>query len=135
MRGHHVSTGNQRTEMEEINDAIALMQAAAIGRSHSIGASIGAAVRDETGKIWFAGAVSTQDRIVGACAESTVLCFALTNGAKRITHLAVSASDTERGHPCGACLEMLKRFAPAAMVIVGPSPSETKVYNLQQLLP
>jgi|SRR5579864_2427601 len=96
----------------------------------------GAAMLDSNGHTWTAASVSTKDRVVGACAERTALFYALTNGARRITHIAISVPDRSRMmHPCGDCLEAIKRFAATAEIIISRPGGASRVFSIEDLLP
>ena len=72
------------------------------------------------------------------CAERTAIFKAVSEGAVKITALAV-ACDTDRfedAFPCGACRQVMAEFMEdEADIIVSLNTGEWKVYKLRELLP
>lgn len=99
--------------------------------------SVGASVMDATGRTWTAGSVSTEDWIVGECAERIALFYAITNGADRITNVVISSGATTDKHmiPCGMCLEAIRRFGPKAQITIVRGSDVLGSYSIDQLLP
>ena len=58
------------------------------------------------------------------CAERSALAAAVADGARSITHIAVSCIDVPPGAsigertPCGACLQWLADLAPGAVIYI-----------------
>jgi cytidine deaminase len=70
------------------------------------------------------------------CAERTAIFKAVTD--KRpgtMTAMAIIASKTKPCMPCGACLQVLREFAPEIQLIFENEDSSPKLLTLQQLLP
>jgi cytidine deaminase len=99
-------------------------------------AAVGAALRDSRGHVWTAASVDTPDRVVGICAEQAALFYALTNGAREFSELAISLDIGPLStHPCGACLEALRRFAPDVSIVIEKAGIVKGPFRVQQLLP
>lgn len=74
------------------------------------GYAVGAALRDERGRV-FSG-VNVENVSYGAtiCAERGAVMAMVADGGARLTELAVATRDG--GSPCGMCLQVLAEFAP-----------------------
>ena len=98
---------------------------------------VGAAVIAD-GKVYTGANVENSSYGLTLCAERTALASAITSGARRITHLAVSCIDaksdtgTEQLMPCGACRQWLSDLAPDAMVFIDGLDHDL---SLSELLP
>lgn len=98
---------------------------------------VGAAVVAD-GKLYTGVNVENSSYGLTLCAERSALASAISAGATRITQIAVSCIDAERGleqeqlMPCGACRQWMSDLAPdAAMFIDGVQRS----FNVSELLP
>lgn len=73
------------------------------------------------------------------CAERSALAAAISGGARKITHIAVSCIDVkeerdiQRLMPCGACRQWLNDLAPDASIIVDGIEQEFKVSEILPL--
>lgn len=100
-----------------------MIEAAQAARANSYspysGYKVGAAILSESGQI-FAG-TNVENASFGAtiCAERGALMSLIAFGLRRVCALVVTTSD--RGVPCGVCLQMLSEFAKpdTPVVLVG----------------
>lgn len=100
------------------------------------GYSVGAAVLDESGRIWSGANVENASYSASVCAERTAIFKMVSEGGRKIVALALATKDG--GWPCGICLQVMSEFAP--------SPASTWIHRcdeqgnvqactLEQLLP
>ena len=73
------------------------------------GYQVGAAVRDESGRIHPAANVENISYGVTLCAERGAVSRLIAEGGQRLTEVAVATRDG--GTPCGICLQTLFEFA------------------------
>ncbi|CAN5366371.1 cytidine deaminase [soil metagenome] len=95
--------------------------------------TVGAAIRDEEGRVWTG--VNVENASYGAtiCAERGAVMAMVAGGGRRIEAIAVATKDG--GPPCGVCLQVLGEFAgPDALVLVA-SETEVATYRLGALMP
>jgi cytidine deaminase len=72
---------------------------------------VGAAVRDETGRIHAGCNVENAAYPVGTCAEAGALAALVAGGGKRLAAILVVAEGAELVAPCGACRQRIREFA------------------------
>lgn len=121
-----------------------LLEAARAARRHAraglTGFRVGAALLSEDGRLFTGCNVEDLILSLSSCAERTALLKALSEGATRVTRLAVAA---ERGdgtaldvcYPCGACRQMLHGAAPDLVAVVGERAGQVIAHPLAELLP
>lgn len=80
------------------------------------GYAVGAAVLDESGRIWPGCNVENVSYGVTLCAERAALAAMVAGGGKKVRAVAVATQDG--GTPCGMCRQALAEFAAAAPVAV-----------------
>ena len=103
--------------------------------------SVGAAVIDDKGRMFTGCNIENASYPAGICAERTAIFKAVSEGAKRIEKLALSAgmkgeAPTEYPSPCGICRQVMAEFADAKMpLLLSKSVDDYKVYTLEELLP
>jgi cytidine deaminase len=104
----------------------ALVERASEARAHAIatysGFAVGAAMRDQSGRVWTGANVENASFGLGLCAERVAIFHALTHGAGRdeFEEIAIVTAADAPTPPCGACRQILAEFAPSAtLVLVG----------------
>lgn len=75
---------------------------------------VGAAVRDEWGRIHVGVNVENVSYGLTICAERAAIFAAVASGARRVTAVAVTARRLHPISPCGACRQVILEFADAA---------------------
>ena len=75
------------------------------------GYPVGAAVRDENGRIHAGCNVENAAYPVGTCAEAGAIAATLARGGRRIAAILVVAGGDELVAPCGACRQRIREFA------------------------
>lgn len=98
--------------------------------------AVGAGLRDENGSLYDGCNVEGASYGVTICAERTALVKAVSEGARKFTHIAVAGSgEDDPAWPCGICRQLLYEFAPDLTVIVALPDGRTQIKQLHQLLP
>ncbi|MBP7275366.1 MAG: cytidine deaminase [Kiritimatiellae bacterium] len=97
---------------------------------------VGAAVRDERGRVFTGCNVENASYGLTICAERNAVFQAVAAGAKHITAAAVAASGAAEPMPCGACRQVLAEFmALDAPVWVAGRAGRVYAFRLGDLLP
>jgi cytidine deaminase len=116
-----------------------LVEAAARYRGHAIskrsGFSVGAAIEDETGKIWGGCNVENSTYGLTVCAERVAIWKALSEGVRKFRAVAVVTGADEPTPPCGACRQILWEFAGDVPIIMATSGGKRKGLALKELFP
>lgn len=75
------------------------------------GFAVGAALRDELGRVHVGCNVENAAYPQGLCAEAVALGALVTAGGRRVTAVAVVADAPAPVTPCGGCRQKLREFA------------------------
>ena len=93
----------------------ALVAAARAARSQAYAPysrfAVGAALRDELGRVHSGANIENAAYPEGLCAEAAALAHLVLAGGRRITAVAVVAEAPEPVTPCGGCRQKLREFA------------------------
>jgi len=93
----------------------ALVAAARAARLHAYAPysrfAVGAALRDELGRVHRGANIENAAYPEGLCAEAAALAHLVLAGGRRITAVAVVAEAPEPVTPCGGCRQKLREFA------------------------
>ena len=122
-------------------DANKLVAAAALARKGSVSPyskfKVGAAVLTQSGEIIGGANVESASYGLTCCAERVALFKALTDGRKKFAAIAVVARCAGGPMPCGACRQLLREYAPDALVFVADSGELDAVrkFTVKKLLP
>ncbi len=98
---------------------------------------VGAAVVAD-GKVFVGVNIENSSYGLTLCAERSALAAAISSGASRITQIAVSCIDADRGvgyeqiMPCGACRQWLSDLAPDVTIIIDGIEHD---FKLSEILP
>lgn len=89
------------------------------GRAYSpySGVKIGAAVLASDGTIYTGCNIENASYGLACCAERTAIFKAVSEGARRITAIAVVGESEEFTAPCGACRQVMVEFNPEMKVL------------------
>jgi cytidine deaminase len=123
------------------DDALAeLVEAARAVRARAYapysGFAVGAAVRDESGRIHAGANVENAAYPEGLCAEASAIAQLVAAGGRRIAAVAVVSGGRTPATPCGGCRQKIREFAcPGTPVVVADMDAERARYTLSQLLP
>ncbi len=100
-----------------MSDPTDLIEAAkgAMERAHApySGFPVGAAVRDERGRVHVGCNVENAAYPEGWCAETSAIAAMVVAGGRRVTEVAVIAGGAEPVTPCGGCRQRLAEFCAA----------------------
>lgn len=97
---------------------------------------VGAALRDEAGRIHAAPNVENAAYPAGTCAEAGAISAMIAGGGRRIAELVVIGPGNELCTPCGACRQRIREFAAqdCPIHIAGPAGIRAS-FTLADLLP
>jgi len=98
---------------------------------------VGAALLTQSGEIIGGANVESTSYGLTCCAERVALFKALTDGQKKFVAAAVVARCEGGPMPCGACRQLLREYAPDAVVFVADSDNLKTVrkFTVKKLLP
>ncbi|WP_346767178.1 cytidine deaminase [Enterovirga aerilata] len=100
--------------MSSAPDIDALFQAAASARERAYapysGYQVGAALADESGRVFAGCNVENAAYPVGTCAEAGAIAAMVAGGGRRIAAILVLADGPELVTPCGACRQRIREF-------------------------
>lgn len=74
---------------------------------------VGAAMRDEQGRVFGGGNIENASNPQGWCAEPSAISALIMAGGKRITEVAVMGNGDTLCTPCGGCRQKIREFADA----------------------
>jgi len=116
-----------------------LIEAATRYRANALskrsGFSVGAAIQDESGRIWGGCNIENSTYGLTVCAERVAIWKALSEGVRKFRAVAIVTGADEPTPPCGACRQILWEFA-GDVPIIGPTPqSNKKRFQLRELFP
>jgi cytidine deaminase len=97
---------------------------------------VGAAMRDEHGRIHAGCNVENAAYPVGNCAEASAIAAMIMAGGSRIREALVIGDGAELCTPCGACRQRLREFAggDVPVHVAGPE-GLRRSFTLEELLP
>lgn len=99
-------------------DGRALLAAARVAMTHAHAPysryRVGAAVQTDGGRVFAGCNVENASYGLTNCAERTAVFKAVSEGARRVTAVAIVADGAAEPVPCGACRQVLAEFADAA---------------------
>lgn len=97
---------------------------------------VGAALRDEDGRIHAGCNIENVAFPEGICAEGTAIAHLIMAGARQILEVAVIAERRDLVAPCGGCRQKLAEFAsPETRVWLCDANGPQKSFTLSELLP
>jgi cytidine deaminase len=98
---------------------------------------VGAAVRDQQGRIHVGCNVENASYGLTICAERNAVAAAVAAGARRLTAVAVVTDSSPPSSPCGACRQVLAEFAPATapVLLASPRGAARVAHTVGELLP
>ena len=98
---------------------------------------VGAAVKDEQGRIHAGCNVENAAYPEGTCAEAGAIAAMALAGGRRITECAVVGGGDALVTPCGGCRQKLREFGAGDLVIhvCGEDGTLRRTFTLDELLP
>jgi cytidine deaminase len=119
-----------------------LVAAACAVRRHSYspysGFRVGAALRDDQGRIHTGTNVENASFGLSICAERAAVCAAVAAGADAVTAIAICADGADPTPPCGACRQVLLEFGPDMTVLLAGEEGAggpVKEFTVRDLVP
>jgi cytidine deaminase len=98
--------------------------------------AVGAAVRDERGRVHVGCNVENASYGLTICAERNAVAAAVAAGARAVRAVAVVTPTRPPGSPCGACRQVLAEFgAPGTRVHLASPTGAPHATTLGELLP
>ena len=101
--------------------------------------AVGAAVRDEQGRIHCGVNVENAAYPNGICAETAAIAMMVNAGGQRIDRIAIAGgtdADDILCTPCGGCRQRIREFAtPDTVIIIASPDGEQRRFTLADLLP
>lgn len=97
---------------------------------------VGAAIRDEQGRIHAGCNVENAAYPIGTCAEAGAIAQMILAGGRRLVEILVVGSGEELVTPCGGCRQRIREFASAdaSIHVAGPQ-GVRRTFRLDELLP
>jgi cytidine deaminase len=98
---------------------------------------VGAAMRDEQGRVFGGCNIENAAYPQGWCAEPSAISALIMAGGKRITEVAVMGNGNQLCTPCGGCRQKIREFAAGDVKIhcCTETGELIKTFTLQELLP
>ena len=98
---------------------------------------VGAAIRDETGRIHRGQNIENAAYPNGICAETAAIAAMIDAGGRKITAIAVAGGDgTVMCTPCGGCRQRIREFAsPDTPILIADDKGLMARFTLAALLP
>jgi purine-nucleoside phosphorylase len=96
---------------------------------------VGAALEDETGRIFTGCNVENATYGLSVCAERTAVLKAISEGARKFRRVAVSADTDTLTPPCGACRQILWEFCGDIEVTLVNLHGKTESFQMRDLFP
>lgn len=120
-------------------DGQALVAAALAARSGSHAPysrfRVGAAIACLDGSIVAAANLENASLGLSVCAERNAVAAAVFTGRREWTAIAIATDLDSFTPPCGACLQVLREFAPELTVILVNAAGECERHPLSEFLP
>jgi cytidine deaminase len=116
-----------------------LLEAALAARNHAHAPfsnfKVGAAIEDESGRIFTGCNVENVTYGLTICAERVAVFKAISEGARRFKRIAVAADTDALTPPCGACRQILWEFCGDAELTLVNLQGKTETLRLKELFP
>jgi cytidine deaminase len=96
---------------------------------------VGAALETEDGEIIDGCNVESASYGLTVCAERVAIWKAISQGKRKIKHIAVVADTEELTPPCGVCRQIIWEFGGDIPVILANLKGKTEVVQMKDLLP
>lgn len=96
---------------------------------------VGAALETDDGEIIDGCNVESASYGLTVCAERVAIWKAISQGKRKIKHIAVVADTEELTPPCGVCRQIIWEFGGDIPVILANLKGKTEVVQMKDLLP
>ncbi len=116
-----------------------LIQAATKAREHARAPfskfRVGAAIEDESGRVFTGCNIENATYGLTMCAERVAVFKALSEGAAKFQRIAVVADTEALTPPCGACRQILWEFCGDAALTLANLTGAVETISLKQIFP
>ena len=99
------------------------------------GFKVGAALEDETGRIFTGCNVENATYGLTICAERVAVFKAISESARKFTRIAVAADTDVLTPPCGACRQILWEFCGDVELTLVNLQGKTETFRLKDIFP
>jgi cytidine deaminase len=96
---------------------------------------VGAAIEDESGRIFTGCNVENATYGLTMCAERVAVFKAISEGAREFKRIAVAADTDALTPPCGACRQILWEFCGDAELTLVNLQGKSETFRLKDLFP
>jgi cytidine deaminase len=96
---------------------------------------VGAAIEDETGRIFIGCNIENATYGLTICAERVAVFKAISEGARKFTRIAVAADTDVLTPPCGACRQILWEFCGDVELTLVNLHGKSETFHLKELFP
>jgi len=96
---------------------------------------VGAAIEDETGRIFTGCNIENATYGLTICAERVAVFKAISEGARKFKRIAVAADTEVLTPPCGACRQILWEFCGDVELALVNLQDKTETFRLKELFP
>jgi cytidine deaminase len=96
---------------------------------------VGAAIEDETGRVFTGCNVENATYGLTICAERVAVFKAISEGARKFKRIVVAADTDVLTPPCGACRQILWEFCGDAELTLVNMHGKTETFHLKELFP
>ncbi|CAN5611463.1 cytidine deaminase [soil metagenome] len=96
---------------------------------------VGAALRAESGRVFFGANVENGSYGLSRCAEQSAVLAMASAGERLFSEVVVYTASGPPASPCGACRQIMLEFAPSARVWLVNQEGEVKAVSVAELLP
>lgn len=96
---------------------------------------VGAAIRDDSGRIFTGCNVENATYGLTMCAERVAIFKAIAEGASKLEQVAVVADTSTLTPPCGACRQLLWEFCRDAELVLANLSGRRERLRMQQIFP
>lgn len=97
--------------------------------------NVGAALRTKTGHVFTGCNVENCSYGLTVCAERIAIFSAVTQGYHKFESMVVVTPGDDLGSPCGACLQVMREFAPDLRIILANTIADYQIFQLCDFLP
>lgn len=96
---------------------------------------VGAAVEDETGRVFTGCNIENATYGLTMCAERVAIFKAISEGAAKLVRIAVVADTETLTPPCGACRQLLWEFCSDAELVLANVSGQRETTTVKQIFP
>lgn len=96
---------------------------------------VGAAIEDESGRIYTGCNIENATYGLTLCAERVAVFKAISEGARKFKRIAVATDTVTLAPPCGACRQILWEFCGDAELTLVNLQHKTETFQLKDLFP